>query len=66
MNIGGKIYYRYMRGDHLTDSEVDQGMEIFKKLADAALAAGPAFAIAFKEANRVYLGLQDIYFARRR
>lgn len=59
------IYQRLTDGDGLTDTEVNRGAAFFKRLSADLSAAGPIFRIAFLEANRVYLKLDDMQAARR-
>lgn len=58
------IYKKYIDGESLTDKEVIEGREAFQKASDHLIILGPYFNIAFKEANRTYLALNDMYIAR--
>lgn len=62
---GARIYRKYVAGDKLTDAEVIYGRQLFKRAADALFGTGPVFSLAAKEANRLYLALDDIAEARK-
>ena len=59
-----KIYQKYINGDAFTDDELSEGITFFKDLADKLVFAGPVFALAFKEANTVYIALEGYQSAR--
>lgn len=62
----GKIYEKYLNGESLTNVEVNFGAAYFRDLADKLVKCGPAFSLAFKEANVVYMRLEDFQDARMR
>lgn len=62
---GARIHRKYVAGDKLTDAEVLFGRKLFKRAADALFGTGPVFSLAAKEANRLYLALDDIAEARK-
>jgi len=59
-----RIYEKYSNGDSLTDEEVNFGVSFYKDLADRLISCGPTFWFAFKEANQVYMRLEDFQRAR--
>ncbi len=59
------IYKKFLKGDFLTNAEVNFGVEFFKDLADKLILCGPAFSLAFKETNQLYLRLMDMQAARK-
>jgi hypothetical protein len=60
------VYEKFVRGDSLSDKEVNFGVTFYKDLADKLISCGPTFWLAFKEANQVYMRLEDFQSARRR
>ncbi len=62
---GSRIYRKYVAGDPLTDAEVLYGRKLFKRAADALFGTGDVFILAAREANRLYLALDDIAKARK-
>jgi hypothetical protein len=61
-----KIYEKWVDGDSLSNAELKYGIEFYEELSRKLSACGPAFRLAFKEANQVYLGLCDYQDARKR
>jgi hypothetical protein len=59
-----RIYEKYSNGDSLTDEEVEFGVKFYKDLADKLISCGPVFWMSFKEANQVYMCLEDFQRAR--
>lgn len=64
MNIRDVYLKGYCDGDKLTNNEVYEAMHAYDHAAKALIALGPAFTIAFKEANKVYMWLYDVAKAR--
>ena len=58
------VYEKFVNGDSLTDKEVSFGVAFYKDLADKLISCGPAFWLTFKEANQVYMRLEDFQRAR--
>lgn len=65
MNRPHEIYKKYQKGSPLTDDEIREGMEFFKDVSDKLYQAGPVFILPAIECNRVYLGLNGYYTARK-
>lgn len=61
----GRILRKYRDGDKLTDNEVLHGIIVFRKAANALVALGPVFSLAFREANNLYMSLSDIAVVRK-
>ena len=59
-----KIYQKCIQAEYLSDAEVFFGVDYFKDLADKLVKCGPVFSLAFVEANRIYMRLEDIQIAR--
>jgi hypothetical protein len=55
-----KVYKKYCDGDHLTDSEVLDGMKFFNAMADMLVMSGPVFKLSAVEAFRIAGRLTDI------
>jgi hypothetical protein len=60
----GKIYEKYIQGESLSDAEISFGVDYYSDLANKLFKCGPAFSIAFVEANRIYMRLEDMQIAR--
>ena len=60
------IYEKYVKGDSLTDEEVNFGVRHFKALADNLAPLGTVFQLATYEIRRVWYGLETYQLARRR
>ncbi len=58
------IYENYIDGTPISDTNLIEAVEFFKKLADDLCKCGPVFKLAFKEANYTYLALSDYLAAR--
>ncbi len=63
---GARIIRRYNAGDQLTDLEVAVGIEMMLAVEQATIKLGPVFELARREASRLLIGLNDIYYARKR
>ncbi len=59
------IYEKYINGDSLTDEEVKFGAKYYRDLADRLIKCGPTFVLAFKEANRIYMQMENFDQARK-
>ena len=58
------IYEKYIKGDALTNKELEVGVEFYKDLADKLIQCGPIFRLAYKEANTVFINLAGFQKAR--
>lgn len=64
MQKPSEIYEKMISGDPLSDSEVNEGVEFFTKLADDLYKCGPAFRLTANEANRVSYTMRQFQRAR--
>lgn len=55
----------YCKGDRLSDKEVIEFLAVYKIAADALILLGPAFTIAFKEADNCLMWLDSMAVARK-
>lgn len=61
-----ELYRRFRSGDSLSDTDLVIGVKYFKDLADIANYGGSVFHLAFCEANRVYMRMNDYLTERQR
>lgn len=64
MNIRDVYLKAYCDGDRINNNDLYLALHHYKAAADALIDLGPAFNIAFKEANKVYMWPHDIAKAR--
>jgi hypothetical protein len=60
-----KVYEKLGNGDHLTDSEVLDGMTFFNGMMEMLVISGPVFHLAFVEALRVSDRLREMAISRK-
>lgn len=53
------IYDKYIQGDPITDKELTDGVEFFKRLTDDLDMLGPVFKLAANESRRIYHAFTD-------
>ena len=59
------IYENFCKGNPLSDDEIRVAIPYFKDIADKLVRCGPVFRLAFEEANRVYMTMDDFRRNRR-
>lgn len=62
--LPARIYDKYRNGDPLSDTELDVGIEHFRKMSQLLAATGPAFLLATGECYRVLNTLEGYKLAR--
>lgn len=63
-NLAANAYKKYRNGGSLTNSECVEGTKHFQQMAAMLIKSGPEFHIAFIEANRVAMRLEEFAQAR--
>jgi hypothetical protein len=58
------IYNKYRNGDLLTNKEIEIGIERLSILCELLSDMGPVMFLAWKECNRILMGLEDFKKAR--
>jgi hypothetical protein len=64
MHLQQATYEKFLRGDPLTNYEVRSAVLFHKELSDNLFKMGPAFALAAKESNRVFLEIRSFLNSR--
>lgn len=59
------IYQKLLRGDPLTDTELEFGIREFKEVAERLIHFGPTFRLAWRELNEKMLMMKDYQWARK-
>ena len=64
VNTIRQIYDTFCIGDPMSDEDLKVAIPYFKSLADKLGNCGPVFRLAYTEANRVYLTMDDFRRSR--
>lgn len=59
-----EVYNKFVKGDSLTDVDLEVGISHFRPLGDMLFRSGPVFRLAAQEASRVADRLEDYKRAR--
>jgi hypothetical protein len=60
-----KLYTKYRNGDFITDEELKEGLKRMRNARNMLLEFGSEFYIAYREAERVLQGLEQMQRARK-